>query len=62
MIAQHDIDHGIYICNVNQSIARHISMNDNMCAGALEVIKDDPAYDGTWAYGVDGTAEACLYV
>ena len=37
-------------------------MNDNMCAGALEVVKDDPAYDGVWSYGVDGTAEACLLI
>ena len=46
----------------NDHIDAIISMNDNMCAGALEVIKDDPAYDGTWAYGVDGTAEACLLI
>ena len=24
--------------------------------------KDDPAYDGVLAYGVDGTAEACLLI
>lgn len=46
----------------NDHIDAIISMNDNMCAGALEVIKDDPAYEGIWAYGVDGTAEACLLI
>jgi len=39
-----------------------ISMNDNMCAGALEVVKDKPAYENILAYGVDGTAEACLLI
>jgi inositol transport system substrate-binding protein len=37
-------------------------MNDNMCAGALEVIKDNPAYKDTLSFGVDGTAEACLLI
>lgn len=39
-----------------------ISMNDNMAAGALEVVKDDPAYNDILAYGVDGTAEAALLI
>ncbi len=39
-----------------------ISMNDNMCAGALEAIKNDPHYKNTLSYGVDGTAEACLLI
>ena len=46
----------------NDHIDAIISMNDNMAAGALEVVKDDPAYDGVLAYGVDGTAEACLLI
>ena len=39
-----------------------ISMNDNMCAGALEVVAGKPEFDGMFAYGVDGTAEACLLI
>jgi inositol transport system substrate-binding protein len=39
-----------------------ISMNDNMCAGALEVVSGKPEYEGCFAYGVDGTAEACLLI
>jgi inositol transport system substrate-binding protein len=39
-----------------------ISMNDNMCTGALEAIKNNPRYKDTLSYGVDGTAEACLLI
>jgi inositol transport system substrate-binding protein len=39
-----------------------ISMNDNMCAGALEAIKNKAGYKDTLSYGVDGTAEACLLI
>ena len=39
-----------------------ISMNDNMAAGALEVIKDDPRFANILSYGVDGTAEAMLLI
>lgn len=39
-----------------------ISMNDNMCAGALEVVSGKPEFAEVLAYGVDGTAEACLLV
>lgn len=39
-----------------------ISMNDNMAAGALEVVKDNPDYANILSYGVDGTAEACLLI
>jgi inositol transport system substrate-binding protein len=46
----------------NQQIDAIISMNDNMCAGALEVIKDNPRYKNILSYGVDGTAEACLLI
>ena len=46
----------------NDKIDAIISMNDNMCAGALEVIKDNPKFKGILAYGVDGTAEACLLI
>ena len=38
-----------------------ISMNDNMCAGALEAAKD-AKMGKLLAYGVDGTAEACLLI
>lgn len=46
----------------NDTIDAIISMNDNMCAGALEVIKDNPKYANILSYGVDGTAEACLLI
>ncbi|MCG8482716.1 MAG: sugar ABC transporter substrate-binding protein [Clostridia bacterium] len=46
----------------NDKIDAIIAMNDNMCAGALEVVKDDPNYEGILAYGVDGTAEAVLLI
>ena len=39
-----------------------ISMNDNMAAGALEVVKGNPTYEDMLVYGVDGTAEACLLI
>lgn len=39
-----------------------ISMNDNMAAGALEVVKDNNEYADILSYGVDGTAEACLLI
>ncbi|MPN29527.1 hypothetical protein SDC9_176980 [bioreactor metagenome] len=37
-------------------------MNDNMAAGALEVVKDNAEYKNILSYGVDGTAEACLLI
>ena len=37
-------------------------MNDNMAAGAIEVVKDNPEYANMLEYGVDGTAEACLLI
>ncbi|MDR2480459.1 MAG: sugar ABC transporter substrate-binding protein [Treponema sp.] len=39
-----------------------ISMNDNMATGAIEVIKNNPAYSNLLVYGVDGTAEAALLI
>lgn len=39
-----------------------ISMNDNMAAGAIEVIKDNDQYKDMLVYGVDGTPEACLLI
>lgn len=39
-----------------------VSMNDNMCAGALEVVSSKDEYKDILAYGVDGTAEACLLI
>ncbi len=46
----------------NPKIDAIISMNDNMAAGALEVVKNNPKYRGIFSYGVDGTAEACLLI
>ncbi|WP_025640697.1 sugar ABC transporter substrate-binding protein [Schnuerera ultunensis] len=46
----------------NDKIDAIISMNDNMAAGALEVVKDDPKFKDILAYGVDGTAEAVLLI
>lgn len=46
----------------NGKIDAVISMNDNMAAGAIEVIKDNPDFADMLAYGVDGTAEACLLI
>jgi inositol transport system substrate-binding protein len=39
-----------------------ISMNDNMAAGALEVVKGNASYNNLLVYGVDGTAEAALLI
>lgn len=39
-----------------------ISMNDNMAAGAIEVVKNNPAYATMQAYGTDGTPEGVLLV
>ncbi len=46
----------------NDKIDAIIAMNDNMCAGALEVIKGNDKFANTLAYGVDGTAEAVLLI
>ncbi len=46
----------------NDKIDAIIAMNDNMAAGAIEVVKDDPKFENILAYGVDGTAEACLLI
>lgn len=46
----------------NDKIDAVISMNDNMCAGALEVVQGNPEYVNFLAYGVDGTAEAALLI
>ncbi len=46
----------------NDHIDAVISMNDNMCAGALEVVKGNPKYKNLFAYGVDGTVEAALLI
>lgn len=46
----------------NPKIDAIISMNDNMAAGALEAVKEDPRFKGVLAYGVDGTAEAMLLI
>jgi inositol transport system substrate-binding protein len=39
-----------------------IAMNDNMAAGAIEVVKGNPRYNKLLVYGVDGTAEAALLI
>jgi len=39
-----------------------ISMNDNMAAGALEVVQGNAQFDNLLSYGVDGTAEALLLI
>jgi inositol transport system substrate-binding protein len=39
-----------------------VSMNDNMAAGAIEAVKGSGATTYPQAYGVDGTAEACLLI
>jgi len=46
----------------NDRIDAVISMNDNMAAGAIEVVKDNPKVKDLLVYGVDGTAEACLLI
>jgi inositol transport system substrate-binding protein len=46
----------------NSVIDAVVSMNDNMCAGALEVVKGNSKFDKMLAYGVDGTAEAVLLI
>ncbi|NDL68844.1 sugar ABC transporter substrate-binding protein [Anaerotalea alkaliphila] len=46
----------------NSKIDAIIAMNDNMAAGAIEVVKGNPAFAEILAYGVDGTAEACLLI
>jgi inositol transport system substrate-binding protein len=46
----------------NDRIDAVISMNDNMAAGALEVVKNNPKYNKLLVYGVDGTAEAALLI
>jgi inositol transport system substrate-binding protein len=46
----------------NDRIDAVIAMNDNMAAGAIEVIKNNPKYNNLLVYGVDGTAEAALLI
>lgn len=46
----------------NDRIDALISMNDDMCTGALEVVKDNPKYKDLLAFGVDGTVEAALLI
>ena len=46
----------------NSKIDAIIAMNDNMAAGALEVVKGNPKFENILAYGVDGTAEAVLLI
>lgn len=46
----------------NDKIHAIISMNDNMAAGGIEVVKDKSGYEDILAYGVDGTAEAVLLI
>jgi inositol transport system substrate-binding protein len=46
----------------NERIDAVVSMNDNMATGAIEVIKGNPKYSNLLVYGVDGTAEAAMYI
>ncbi len=46
----------------NGKIDAIISMNDNMAAGALEVVAGKEEFKDILSYGVDGTAEACLLI
>lgn len=46
----------------NDKIDAIISMNDNMAAGALEIVKDNDQFADILSYGVDGTAEAVLLI
>lgn len=46
----------------NDRIDAIISMNDNMAAGALEIVKDNTQFADILSYGVDGTAEAVLLI
>lgn len=46
----------------NDQIDAIISMNDNMAAGALEVVAGKEEFKDILSYGVDGTAEACLLI
>lgn len=46
----------------NDQIDAIISMNDNMAAGALEVVAGKKEFQDILSYGVDGTAEACLLI
>lgn len=46
----------------NDTIDAIISMNDNMAAGALEVVMNNPKFKDILSYGVDGTAEATLLI
>ena len=46
----------------NGKIDAIIAMNDNMAAGALEVVLGKEEFKDILSYGVDGTAEACLLI
>ncbi|MDR2518983.1 MAG: sugar ABC transporter substrate-binding protein [Spirochaetaceae bacterium] len=46
----------------NPQIDAVIAMNDNMAAGAIEVIKGNPQFDNLLTYGGDGTVEAALLI
>lgn len=46
----------------NDQIDVIVAMNDNMAAGALEVVKGNDKFANILSYGVDGTAEAVLLI
>jgi inositol transport system substrate-binding protein len=48
--------------SADKAIDAVVSMNDNMAMGALEAVKDNPAYKTMQAYGVDGDAGAALLI
>ena len=51
---------GSFSVAANDAIGLADAVNGNMCASALEAIKDSTASGDTPSLGVDGTAEACL--
>lgn len=46
----------------SEPIQAIIAMNDNMAIGAWEAIKDNPVYDATLIYGVDGIPIMCSLI
>lgn len=46
----------------NDTIDAIIAMNDNMAAGALEIVADKDSFKDILSYGVDGTAEGCFLI
>jgi inositol transport system substrate-binding protein len=45
-----------------ETIDAVISMNDDMCVGALDAVEGNSKYDNMLAFGVDGTLEALMLI